>query len=209
VLATQLRRLIHELVRKLGPHIDLHVRVVILGLSGPLSSSRHSVHFAAGSTPFDPFGELDAMDILKVEFHLQYGWEGVDAFSSRMCAFSRFATVKHLDVSVNMCFPFFSVEELLHPRGSWKSYISQAERAISRAGEGSAIDERIALDGKRFRPPQVDFTVIVLFILAHNPLTAVEAQLGKAVAIHEFLFIAAVYVPPSLGCRFAIGKESR
>jgi len=124
VLATQLRRLIRKLIRELGPHVELHVWVVILGLSGPLFSSRHGFHFAAGSPPFDSFGELDAMDILKVELHLQYGWEGVDAFSSRMCAFGRFATVKHLDVSVNMRFPFFSVEELLHSRGSWKCRIS-------------------------------------------------------------------------------------
>ena len=93
------------------------------------------------------------MDVLKVEFHLQDGWESVDASSSRMYALGRFATVKHLDVPVNMCFPFFSVEELLHPRKSWKCRTFQAEKAISRAGEGSAVDERIALDGKRFRPP--------------------------------------------------------
>ncbi len=55
----------------------------------------------------------------------------------------------------------------------------------------------------------MDLTVIIPFILADNPLTAVEAQLGKAVAGHEFLFVAAVYVPPSLSGRFAIGKESR
>jgi len=55
----------------------------------------------------------------------------------------------------------------------------------------------------------VDLTVIVPGILADNPLTTVEAQLGKAVASHEFLFVAAVYVPPSLGGRFAMGKESR
>jgi hypothetical protein len=153
VLATQLRRLIHELTHELGPRVELHVWVVIFNLSGPLRPSRHGFQFAAGSPPFGPFGELDAMDILEVEFHLQYGWEGVDAFSPRMCASGRFATVKHLDVSVNMCFPFFSVEELLHSRRSWKCRISQAERAVSRAGEGSAVDERIALDGKRFRAP--------------------------------------------------------
>ena len=149
------------------------------------------------------------MDVLKVEFHLQDGWESVDAFSSRMCASGRFTTVKHLDVSVNMCFPFFSVEKLLNPRGSWKCRISQAERAVSRAGKGSTVDERIALDGKRFRPPQVHLTVIIPGILAHNPLTAVKAQLGEAAASHEFLFVAAVDMSPSLGGRFPMGKESR
>ena len=149
------------------------------------------------------------MDVLKVEFHLQDGWESVDTFSSRMCASGRFTTVKHLDVSVNMCFPFFSVEKLLHPRGSWKCRISQAERAVSRAGKGSAVDERIALDEKRFRPPQVHLTVIIPGILADNPLTAVKAQLGETAASHEFLFIAAVDMSPSLGGRFPMVKESR
>ena len=209
MLATRLRRLIHEFTHELGPRVELHVWVVIFSLSGRLLSSRHCFHFAAGSPPFGPFGELDAMDILKVEFHLQYGWEGVDAFSSRMCAFGHFATVKHLDRSVNMCLPFLSVEELLHSCGSWKCRISQAEGVVSRAGEGSAVDERITLDGKRFRPPQVDLTVIVPYIPADNPLTAVDAQLGKAVAGHELLFVAAVYVPPPLGGRFAMGQESR
>ena len=107
-----------------------------------------------------------------------------------------------------MRFPFLSVKKLLHPRGSWKHRISQAERAIPRAGKGSAVDKRIALDGKCFRPLQVDFTVIVPFILADNPLTAFEAQLGKAIAGHEFLLVAAIDVPSSLGGRFAVGKES-
>ena len=92
--------------------------------------------------PFDPFAKLDAIDVLKVELHLQNEWEGVDAFSSWMCAFGRFATVKHLDVCLDMCFPYFAVEKLLYPRGSWKDRIYQAERAISRAGEGSTVDVR-------------------------------------------------------------------
>ena len=92
-----------------------------------------------------------------------------------MWAFESFATAQPLDVSVDVCFPFFSVEEVLHPCRGWKGSIPHAEEALSRAGEGSAVDERIALDGKRFRPPQVHFTVIVPGILAHNPLTAVKA----------------------------------
>lgn len=87
------------------------------------------------------------MDILEVEFHLQNGWEGVDPFRSRMWAFGSFATVQPLDVFVDMCFPFFSVEELLHPCGSWKYGIPQTKKAISRAGKGSAIDKWVALDG--------------------------------------------------------------
>jgi len=88
---------------------------VVLGLSGPLSSSRHGVNLAAGSTPFGPFGELDAMDILKVELQFQNRLESVDAFRSWMGAFGCFAIVQPLDMSVDMCFPFFSIEELLHP----------------------------------------------------------------------------------------------
>ena len=110
---------------------------------------------------------------------------------------------------VKMCFPFLSVEKLLHPRGSWKRRIFQAERAISRAGEGSAVDERIALDGKRVRPSQVEFAVIVPALLADNPLTAVETQLGKAVPGYELLLVAAIDMPPSLDGRFAMGKEPR
>ncbi len=149
------------------------------------------------------------MNILKVKFHLQYEWEGVDAFSSRMCAFDRFATVKHLDMSVNMCLPFFSIEELLHSCGSWECRISQAEGTVFRAGENFVVDERIALNEKRFRSPHVDLTVIVPCILADNSLTAVEAQLGKVVADHKLLFVAAVYVSPPLDGRFAMGQEFR
>lgn len=50
--------------------------------------------------------------------------------------------------------------------------------------------------------------MLVLFVLADNPLTVFEAQLGKAVASHEFLFVVAIDVPLSFGGRFAIGKES-
>jgi len=80
VFATELCRLIHECIRELGPRVEFHVLVVILGLSGPLLPSRHGFRFAAGSPPFDPFGELDAMDILEVEFHLQDGWKSLDTF---------------------------------------------------------------------------------------------------------------------------------
>ncbi len=147
------------------------------------------------------------MNILKVEFHLQNGLESVDAFQPRMGAFGRFAIVQPLDVSIHMCFPFFSVEELLHPCRSWKCSIPQTERAILRAGKGSAVDERIALDGKHFRPPQVVLTVMVPFIFAENPFTAIEAQLSKAAGGHESLFVAAIDVSPSLGRRLAMGKE--
>lgn len=53
---------------------------MILGLSGRLLPSRHDFRLAAGSPSFDPFGELDAMNILEVEFHLQDGWKGLDTF---------------------------------------------------------------------------------------------------------------------------------
>ena len=84
MLATQLRRLIHELAHELSPRVKLDLWVVIFNLSGPLRPSRHGFQFAAGSPPFDPFGELNAMDILEVEFHLQYRWEGVGASLWRM-----------------------------------------------------------------------------------------------------------------------------
>ena len=186
MLATELLRFIHETVCKLGPRIELHVRVVVLGPARPLSLSRHGCHFAAGSTPFDPFGELDAMDILKVKYHLQDGLESVDTFPSRMRAFGRFAIFEPLDMAVDMCFPFFSVEELLHSCGGGKPLIPQTERAIPRAGKGSAVDERIALDGKRFRPSQVVLIVTVPVIFAEDPFSAVEAQLGEAAGGHEF-----------------------
>lgn len=50
------RRLIYELVRKLGPPFDLYVRIVILSLSRPLSSSRYNIYFAVRSTPLNTFG---------------------------------------------------------------------------------------------------------------------------------------------------------
>jgi hypothetical protein len=69
-----------------------------------------------------------------------------------MWAFGSYATVQPLDVSVDIGFPFFSVEELLQPYESWKCGIPQTEKAISSAGKGSAVDEGVALNGQRFRP---------------------------------------------------------
>ena len=86
------------------------------------------------------------MNILKVKFQLLDGWEGIDAFLSRMYAFGRLAIVQRSDVSVKMCFPFLSVEKLMHPRGSWKRRNAQAERTVPWAGKGSAVEKRIAFD---------------------------------------------------------------
>ena len=92
-----------------------------------------------------------------------------------MGAFSRFAIVQPLDVSIDIFFPFFTVEELLHPCRSWKYSIPQTERAIPRAGKGPAVDERIVLDREHFRHPQVVLTVVVPFIFAENLFTTIEA----------------------------------
>ncbi len=73
VFVTELSRLIHERIRELRSRVEFHVLVVILNLSEPLLSSRHDFRFAAGSPPFNHFGELDAMNILKVKFNLQDG----------------------------------------------------------------------------------------------------------------------------------------
>ena len=146
----------------------------MLGLPRPLSSCRRRALFAVRPTPLDAFGQFDIMNILEVEFQLEKGWKGPGAFPSRVCAFYRFVTVQQIDVPVKMCFPFLPVKELLHTRGSWKRHIPQAERAIPRAGEGSAVDEGIALDGKRVRPSQVEFAVIVPVLLADNPLIVVK-----------------------------------
>ncbi len=67
------------------------------------------------------------MNILKVEFHLQNGLEGVDAFQPRMGAFGRFAIVQPLDVSIDMCFPFFSVEEY-YIRAGARSAVSPRQK---------------------------------------------------------------------------------
>ena len=125
-----------------------------------------------------------------------------------MCIFGRFTTVQQFDVSVKICFPLLSVEDLLYPCGSGKRLVTQTERAIPRAGKGSAVDERIILNGKRFRLPQVAYIVKVLFILTEDPFAAVKAQLGEAAGSHEFIFIAAIDVSPSLGRWFTIGTDS-
>ena len=148
------------------------------------------------------------MNILKVEFQLQNGLEGINTFLSRMGASVGFVIVQLFDMPVDMTFPLFSVEELLHPCGSGKRVITQTERAIPRAGEGSAVDKRIALDGKRFPLPQVVLAVPLPFVFAEDPFTAVEAQLGKAVGGHEFLFVATVNVSPSLGRWFAMKTDT-
>ena len=147
------------------------------------------------------------MNILKVEFHLQNRLESVDAFQPQMRAFGRFAIVQPLDVSIDMFFPFFTVKELLHLCRSWKCSIPQTERAIPRACKGPTVDERIALDREHFRPPQVVLTVMVPFIFAENPFTAIKAQVSKAAGGHESLFVAAIDVSPSLGRQLAMGKE--
>ena len=114
------------------------------------------------------------MHVLKVEPQLQDGLESFDAFRSRMWARGRFTIVEPLNVAVDMVFPSFPVEELLHPGGSRKDFVPQTERAIPRAGKSSAVDEGIALDGKRFRPPQVALVVTIPLIFAKDPFTAVE-----------------------------------
>lgn len=111
-------------------------------------------------------------------------------------------------MSVDMSFPLLSVEKLLHPCGSGKPLITQTERAIPRTGKGSAVDKWISLNRKRFWLPEVVLTVMVPFIFAEDPFAAVEAQLGKAAGGHEFLFVAAIEVSPSLGRWFAMGTDS-
>ena len=76
------------------------------------------------------------MDVLKVELHLQDRLESLNTSCSRIGAFGRFAIVQSLDVLIDVCFPFLSVEEFLHPCRSWKCSILETERAISRAGKG-------------------------------------------------------------------------
>ena len=49
--------------------------------------------------------------------------------------------------------------------------------------------------------------MIVPFILAHNLLTILEAQLGKPKAGHELLFIAAIDISLSFYGRFTIGES--
>lgn len=124
-----------------------------------------------------------------------------------MWAFGGFAAVQLRNVVVDMSSPSFSVQELTYPCGGGKRWILQTERTVSRAGKGSAVDERIALDGERFRPSQVVLTVVVPLGLAENPLIAAEAQLGKAASRQECLFVAAVDVPPSLRRRFAVDTD--
>ena len=102
-----------------------------------------------------------------------------------------------------MAFPSVPVEELLHPGGGRKGFVPQTEGAIPRTGESSAVDEGIALDGKRFWPPQVALAVTVPFVFAEDPFTAVEAQLGKAVNSYELLFLAAIDMSLPLGGWFA------
>ena len=49
--------------------------------------------------------------------------------------------------------------------------------------------------------------MMVPFIFAENPFTAIETQFSKAAGGHESLFVAAIDVSPSLGRRLAMGKE--
>ena len=86
------------------------------------------------------------MDVLKVELHLQNRFESLSTSCSRVRAFGRFGAVQPLDVIVDMPSPLFTVKELLHSCESRKRLIPQTERAILRAGKGSAVDEKIALD---------------------------------------------------------------
>ena len=115
VSTIQLRRLIHERIREWGRRPEFHFLFVIFDLSGLLLPNRDGFRFAVGSPPPDAFGEIDAMDIMEVQFYLQDGWESLETFRSRMWVFGGFAAFQPSDVFVNMCFPFFLIGELLHP----------------------------------------------------------------------------------------------
>ena len=123
VLATKLLRFIHERKSCSGPRNQLHIQVTILWPSGLLPLSRHGCHLAVGSTPFDFSGELDAMHVLRVEPQLQDGLESLDTFRSLMRARGRFTIVEPLNVAVDVVFPSFPVEELLHSGGGRKGFV--------------------------------------------------------------------------------------
>ncbi len=111
------------------------------------------------------------MDVLKMEPHIHNGWENLDIFGSRMWAHGRFRPVQPLDMLIDMAFPSFSVNKLVYPCCRWERRISETKGAIPGAGEGTAVDDKVALDGKGFRPLQMILTVILPFGLApvHKP----------------------------------------
>lgn len=58
-----------------------------------------------------------------MEFHLLNRLESVDVFRSWMGAFGCFVIVQPLEVSIDICFLFLSIEELLYPYRSWEYII--------------------------------------------------------------------------------------
>ena len=86
-----------------------------------------------------------------------------------MWAHGRVKPVQPLDMLIDMAFPSFSVNKLVHPCRRWERRISETERAISGAGKVTAVDEKVALDGIGFRPLQMILTVILPFGLAPDP----------------------------------------
>lgn len=151
---------------------------MILGLSEPFSSSRHGVHFPAGFTPFDPFGELDAMNILKVKFYLQNGWESLDTFRSRMWAFGGFAAVQLLDVVVNITSSSFSVEEF---------------RAV--AGSAGSPKQNGQYPGQARVPPSSQRSFHSSLPRSHSLSRSTARQSRRWSGVS---FVAATDVPPSL-----------
>lgn len=75
--------------------------------------------------------------------------------------------------------PFGSVEEMSHPLSGKECLIAEMAGTEPRRGMRSTVDERIALNGKRFRRVQVDLTVVFPALFPDNPLAALKAELRK------------------------------
>lgn len=92
--------------------------------------------------------------------------------------------------------PFPAIEELIHPRGSWRFRIVKIEGTVPSCGKNSVIRKRVAPDWKCLQVIYMLLAVVVPGFGSNRPLISVKAQLCEAIVVAANLFVARVYVSP-------------
>lgn len=112
-----------------------------------------------------------------------------------------------LDMLIDMAFLSFSVNKLVHPCCCWERRIFETKRAVPGAGEGTALDEKVALDDKGFPTSANDPDSDPPICPCPGSTSHSQNRARQSYSWLKFLSIAAIDVPPSLGGEFAIGRR--
>ncbi len=143
--------LIDELVLHLWRRGLPHVSVGLIRASRLLSSVsvvlRFDLCFSFRPASLCSFGELDTMNILKVESSLLCRFERRGTPWKWVWALCCFSAVQGLNAFAHMFHPVASFEGLIHPPGSRQLRIAQADGTVPSRGEGPIVLERITLNG--------------------------------------------------------------